>query len=72
MAMICLTHRLELEMDIRRIRERIVHIRAAPQPQPVEPVIANRCLGLWNQSIEIIALASEIYKHFDRNTPVFC
>ena len=65
-------HCFELKVDIGEIWERIVHVSAAPQPQPVEPVVANRCLGLWNQSIEIVALASEIDKDFDRNTSILC
>ena len=66
------THGLEFQVDIGQIRERVVHVIAAPQPQSVEPVVSNRCLGLWNQSVEVIALASEINKDFDRNASVFC
>lgn len=66
------THSLELEMDIGQVWEWIVHARASPQSQPVEPIVTNRRLGLRDQSIEITALASKIDENLDRNTSVFC
>lgn len=66
------THSLELEVDIRQVRERIVHVCASLQPQPVEPVVTNRCLRLRDQSIEITALASKVDENLDRDTSVLC
>ena len=64
-------HGLELEVNVWQVWERVVHVRASSQSQSVEPVIANRCLGLRYQSIKIITLASEIDENFDRDTSVF-